>query len=175
MPWSDFDPSVRQFSGLIQFAAANRYGVFQTNALLKLSADAAGLSTSFQTYSSASKLYGSFSRVNRGIAEFAQAFRTFQATGQDQGITDAMISQPPWAPSPGDWNVLQKVSVRAEFQVETPEGPLTSWFTLDKTRQQLTTVGALTADLQLEIDTSGTESPPMDATLTGNVEITWTL
>lgn len=174
MPWSDYDETVKQFSGLIQLAAEERYGTAQTNALLKLSADAAGLPTSFRTYTDATRLYASFSRVDRGVSEFRGAYDTYQRTGLDQGITGNMVSAPPWAPSPADWNISQRVTARVEYQVQTPEGPLSSWFSLGFTRPQLTTVGALIDQAQLTLDTSGTDSPPIDATLTGNVELTWT-
>lgn len=174
MPWSDYDPSVRQISGLIAFAAGERYGTAQTASLLKLSAEAAGIPTSFATYRDTFRLYSVYSRAAQGMAEFAAAFDTFQRTGQDQGITGTMLNPLPWSPSPGDWNIGQGVTARVEYTVETPEGPLSSWFTLGFTRPQLTTVGALIDEAQLTLETSGTESPPLDASLTGNVELSWT-
>lgn len=172
MPWSDYDETVKQFSGLIQLAAHEGIGTALTNSLLKASADAAGLKTSFATYRDATRLYSSFSQGEHATDRFAAALDTLNRTGIDQGVTGDMIGRMPWSPDDNVWNLGQRVTARVEYRVATPFGPETSFFSLSYTRSQLTTVGAVVDDAQSFLDSSGTESPPVVAVLTGRVEFT---
>ena len=171
MPWSDYHPSVKQFAGLVSEAAEARIGTAQTNAFLKLAADAAGIATQFATFTSVPRLYRDFLKGTFAVDEFRGALDTFQRTGQDQGITGSMIAALPWSPGDAEWNLSQRVTARVEYQVSSPFGPIKSWFSLSYTLPQLTTVGSLHNDAQQVVDSSGTESPPLDAQLTGNTQL----
>lgn len=173
MPWSDFSNDVRQLQGMVSAAVRGGLNSFETVQYLGESARAAGLKFGFETYTSVSKLWAVENRIYRGAQELQAAWRDVERTGIDQGITGRMINPAPWSPSLTDWNLNQRVGAKMQYTVDTPEGPMTRWWTQNYRTDQLQTVGQLMEDAQLRIDTSGTESPPTEATLTGYAELIW--
>lgn len=169
MPWSDYNDALRQFSGYLS-GALDR-GLTQQDVFQEISANAqaAGIGLGFADYSSLASLYSQYNRMNRAGNALSGAIAAAQQTGIDRSITGDMIGFAPWSPSLPDYLTSGRLSARVQYEIATPEGPVQGWFTLDYRLSDLTTVTALLQDAQDFLDTSTTQSPPMDATLTGHV------
>ena len=173
MPWSDYPTDVKQFSGLIQAAAEQKFGSAATVQIIAEAAKAAGISLAFQSYSGIASLYGQFAGVREARASISEAAGVVQRTGLDQGITPAMISQPPWSPDAMSWNNSQFVLVRASYSVDTPEGTVSGFLSHRYHLSQVQTVGQVLSDLQAQVDAGAGQSPPIGATVDGIAGIEW--
>lgn len=173
MPWADYPPDVRQFSGLIQSAAEARFGSAATVQIISQAAKDAGISLSFQSYSAIASLYGQFSGVRESRSTISSAAEVVQRTGLDQGITASMISQPPWSPDAVSWNASQFVLVRATYSQETPEGTVSGYFSHRYHISQVNTVNGVLADLQAVADQNVGGTDLTGATVTGIAGIEW--
>jgi hypothetical protein len=171
MPWSDYSPDVRPFSGLIQWAAQQGFTSSQTLATIAENARGAGLSLSFQGYQDAVKLFSQYRTDMRASDQLAVSQQIYEQLGQDQAITADHYSFMPWSQDQGSFNLNPQLSVRWQYQEQTPEGTRTGWFTIPYNLSELNSVGQLQADAQAQLDAApeGTWSP--DASLTGQVHI----
>lgn len=169
MPWSNYADALRQFSGYL--SGALERGLTQQDVFQEISANAraAGIPLGFSDYSSLASLYSDYNRMNRAGTTLSESIAAFSSTGIDRSITGEMIGFAPWSPSLPDYLATGRLSARVQYEIATPEGPVQSWFTLDYRLSDLTTVGALLQDAQDFVDTSTTQSPPIEATLTGHV------
>lgn len=174
MPWSDYTPNVRQFSGLVNAAAQAQFGSAATVQVVSMAARDAGIPLAFADYTSIARLYGTYVRVATARANLTAAVNTFQQTGLDQAVTAQMISQPPWAPPLSDFNLNQAVQVRVQYQYETPAGPDVGYFTTDYAISHLHTVGQLLEDAAAQLEVGAGSPLGPDAEITGNLDVSWT-
>lgn len=173
MPWSDYPTDIRQFSSLVRAAAEARFGAAATIELVANAARDAGISLSFQSYSALSRLYGSWAGVRENRSAIADAVDTLKRTGLDQGITGAMVSRAPYSPDPAAWNLNQYVLVTGQYTRDTPTGTVIGYLTHQYSLADLTTVGAVLADLQAVADNSPGSSDLMGAQLQTIVSVEW--
>lgn len=152
LPWTDYPSGIRQFSGLVQAAAEARFGAAATNELIAQAARDAKITLSFSDYTGLARLYGSFVEVRGRRGAIADAAATFGRTGLDQGITAAMISRPPWAPSDTTWSQNPYVLVKGRYLQDTPEGPVTGYFSHRYRLSEVNTVGQVATDMQAQME-----------------------
>jgi hypothetical protein len=171
--WSDYPTDVRQFSGLVQAAAQQRFGSAATIELIAKAVSAAGLRLSFQSYSALASMYGRYVGVREAGASLAQTQALIERTGLDQGITPQMISQPPWSPAAGDFSQNPYVLVRGRYSQDTPAGPVTGYFTHRYNLAEIHTLGQVMTDLQAQIDLGAGGTNLEGAQLQGIAGIEW--
>lgn len=152
MPWTDYSPDVRQFSGLVQGAAQARFGAAATAEVVSLAARAAGIRLGFSAFTDIARMYGSYVGVRSAGETLAAAAEVTARTGIAQGITGAMIGAAPYSPGVAQWNLNPYVLVKASYSLETPEGPITSTFSHRYNLNELHTVGQVLADMQAQLD-----------------------
>lgn len=173
MPWSDYPTVLRQFSGLIQSAANERFGAAATVQIISEAAKAAGIALQFADFSSISKLYGDYVGVRTSGERLDEVQQQVARTGIDQGITAGHISQPPWAPDPRSWGQNPYVLVTGSYSLDTPSGTVQGFFSHQYRLEELHTIGQVTADLQAQLDLSPGETNLQGAQLDGITSITW--
>jgi|SRR5215472_4073098 len=173
MAWTDYPSGVRQFSGLIQSAADERFGAAATVELIAAAARDAGISLSFNAYSGIAKLYGDYVGARNAREAFQNAVTEGARTKSDFTISNSMITRQPWSPSPSGFTGGQFVLVKAEYTFDTPEGVKSGVFSHRYSVQDVHTHGQIRADLQLQIDNSVEGSPPTTATLGDIVGVEW--
>lgn len=173
MPWSDYPTDVRQFSGLIQAAAEQRFGSAATVQIISEAAGAAGISLSFQSYSAIASMYGQFVGTRESKGTLTSTQETVQRTGLDQSITADMISRPPWSPDARTWSTSQFVLVKATYSMDTPEGPVSGYFSHRYHLSQVNTINQTLADLQAQIDLGSGGTNLEGAQLDSIVGIEW--
>lgn len=174
MPWTDYPTDVRQFSGLIQAAAEQRFGSAATVQIIAEAAKAANISLSFQSYSAIASMYGQFTGVRESKGVLGEVQSTFSRTGLDQGITADMISQPPWSPGAGAWNSSQFVLVKATYNMEGAEGPVSGYFSHRYHISQVNTISQVMSDLQAQMELGAGGTNLEGAQLDSIVGIEWT-
>lgn len=173
MPWTDYPTDVRQFKGLIQAAANERFGSAATVELVASAAKDAGLKLSFQSYSAIAKLYGDFSSQRVTQETLAATAATIERTGIDQGITSSMIAQAPWSPGLSPSGGPRFVLVTGAYTMPSPEGEITGFFTHRYNLAEVHTYGQLMSDLQLQAEVNAGGTDLSNATVTGISGIEW--
>jgi hypothetical protein len=173
VPWSDYPTDIRQFTSLVRAAAEARYGAAAAIEIAASAARDAGIKLSFQSYSALASLYGSFATVRNNRGAISDAIDTLKRTGQDQGITGAMVSRTPWSPDPASWNLNQFVLVTGQYTRDTPTGTVTGYLSHQYSLSDLTTVGSTLADLQAVADNAVGDTNLQGAQLQTITSIEW--
>lgn len=173
MPWSDYHPDIRQFAGLIQAAASQRYGAAATSEIVAQAASAAGVPLSFQAFTSLAQLYGTYSRMRSSAEGLTVAQAEAERTGFDQGISGNMIGQAPWSPSLSGPGASQYVLARVAYERPTPTGTVAGIFSHQYHVSELHTVLGLLADVQAQMDESTGETDLQGAVATDLMSLEW--
>lgn len=173
MPWSDYPANVRQFKTLVESAAYARFGSAATVEAVSLAARDARISLSFADYSSIAKMYGEWVGVRNSNEVVANATAESRRTGFDVGIDASMIGRPPYAPSPADTIVNPFVLVTGRFVGESPEGPITSFFSHRYHISELHTLQQIEADLGAQVEQIGPAVNSFEPQLQEIVSMEW--
>jgi hypothetical protein len=173
VPWSDYPTEVRQFSSLVQSAALARFGSAATVELISNAAKDAGVPLRFQSYSAIAKLYGEFATMRESSNTLGSTLQTVQRTGLDQSITADMIARPPWAPTFRDLSLSPFVLVKGTYSMETPEGPVSGYFSHRYNLADVHTINQVMGDMQLQMEQGAGGTNLDGATLDSIVGIEW--
>lgn len=173
MPWKDYPVDVRQFKGLIEAAAHERFGSAGAVELVSKAAAAAGVKLGFASYSGIAKMYGELVGVREAGNALRSAADVAARTGIDQGVTAQMISRPPWAPDVASTTLNPFVLVKGRYSMPSPEGTITSYFTHRYLISEIHTLGQVKADMQAQMEQNVGGTNLDGATLDEVVGIEW--
>jgi hypothetical protein len=173
LPWTDYPTDVRQFSGLIQAAAEQRFGSAATVQIIAEAARAADIPLTFQSYSAIASMYGTFVGVRESSRNLLSTQGEVMRTGLDQGVTSSMISQPPWSPGAGSWAQSQFVLVKATYTQPSPAGEISAYFSHRYHISQVQTINQLATDLQAQMEQGAGGTNLEGAQLDSIVSIEW--
>lgn len=173
MPWKDYPADVRQFKGLIEAAAHERFGSAATIELVAKAAGDAGVKLGFASYSSIARMYGELAGVRESANALRSAADTVARTGIDQGVTADMIARPPWGPSVASTTLAPFVLVKGRYTMPSPEGTITSYYTHRYLLHEIHTIGQVMTDLQQQMEQNVGGTDLDGAVLDSIVGIEW--
>lgn len=173
MPWKDYPTDVRQFSGLVRDAAMQRFGSAAAVELVADAAKAADIKLSFQSYSSIAKLYGEFVGVRTTRETLTATGETIARTGIDQAITADVIARPPWAPDVRVTATNPFMLVTGRYTMDSPEGPITGYFSHRYSAAEVHTYNQVLTDMQLQMELGAGGTDLSGATLETITGIEW--